>query len=43
MGILEGLRGLKIIFEEDGYYYPSWVEEEKKTKRKEILVKKARD
>jgi hypothetical protein len=24
MGILEGLKSLNIIFEEDGYYYPEW-------------------
>jgi len=25
MGILEGLRNLKIVVEEDGVYYPGWI------------------
>jgi hypothetical protein len=34
MGILEGLKNLQIIFEDDGCYYPSWVSEERKLKKK---------
>jgi hypothetical protein len=27
MGILEGLKNLQIIFEDEGYYFPAWIEE----------------
>ena len=26
MGILEGLKGLEIVIEEDGIYYPNWAQ-----------------
>ena len=35
MGILEGLKGLKILFEEDGIYYPGWIEEGNRFKREQ--------
>lgn len=33
MGILEGLKGLGIIVEENSFYYPGWVKEEDWVKR----------
>lgn len=35
LGILEGLKSLQIISEEDGFYFPAWVDEERRIKRKE--------
>lgn len=45
LGILEGLKSLQIISEEDGFYFPAWVDEERRTKRKEPALpqKKERD
>lgn len=35
LGILEGLKSLQIISEEEGYYFPGWVDEESRAKRKD--------
>lgn len=40
MGILEGLKNLSILFEDDGFYYPGWIEFDSWTKRKEELFPK---
>ena len=39
MGILEGLKSLKIIVEDDGAYYPGWIKEEAWIRKEEVQKK----
>jgi hypothetical protein len=43
MGILEGLKGLGILNEEEGCYYPGWVGEEQWVRRKEEPGRRMRE
>ena len=43
MGILEGLKNLGIIFEDDSFYYPGWVKEELWEKKSEPMRRMKED